>query len=472
MKKTLRIFAIIFASVLAVLICACTAEPTVEPPTEPKTAAEFTDRIDRAMDALDSYRYDVHVEVAFTVDGVDTLLITDAVGIMDGMSGDDPYSYSSNKGSLKSGGITLHDISGSVRTYYGGRLFIHSTVSGKDTQKLYSSISFEDYDAYQEENGFNIRSKVMKNFTDGKLTHREDGTWECVYSGYVGSLQTILEDVCNATEDDVGRELSGIELTIVTDEGFRIKSMDFKLTSDTENSSGSKDVVNVRYDYVDHNCAERITDHIKAEEYTEIEDVRVLNQIRDLVDERRKEESGSVYVKMEQTFNLNGDSDKDEQVYELKYGLKDGTYAYIINMAASGSTATVEYYNGKQTSKALGQEQSVDMTDLQAKRAVAEFISGSVDYSSECVSSVEFADGVYTVKCDNAMDSDMVQSIAVGFGGNLKSAVQGLKLTVKDGKLMSVESEITVNVNVTDGGKTYSCAVTVKTETVFDYKAS
>jgi hypothetical protein len=292
-----------------------------------------------------------------------------------------------------------------------------------------------------------------------------------VYSGYVGSLQTILEDVCNATEDDVGRELSGIELTIVTDEGFRIKSMDFKLTSDTENSSGSKDVVNVRYDYVDHNCAERITDHIKAEEYTEIEDVRVLNQIRDLVDERRKEESGSVYVKMEQTFNLNGDSDKDEQVYELKYGLKDGTYAYIINMAASGSTATVEYYNGKQTSKALGQEQSVDMTDLQAKRAVAEFISGSVDYSSECVSSVEFADGVYTVKCDNAMDSDMVQSIAVGLGGNLKSAVQGLKLTVKDGKLMSVESEITVNVNVTDGGKTYSCAVTVKTETVFDYKA-
>ena len=154
MKKTLRIFAIIFASVLAVLICACTAEPTVEPPTEPKTAAEFTDRIDRAMDALDSYRYDVHVEVAFTVDGVDTLLITDAVGIMDGMSGDDPYSYSSNKGSLKSGGITLHDISGSVHTYYGGRLFIHSTVSGKDTQKLYSSISFEDYDAYQNDVSF------------------------------------------------------------------------------------------------------------------------------------------------------------------------------------------------------------------------------------------------------------------------------------------------------------------------------
>ena len=142
MKKFLKLFLIPLSLVLfAGMLIACTPQNNEE--KEPETAIELWDRIDKKMEALESYEMSSNIQMTFYVLGK-KVTGTIVGGVIESNKDNNYYYYTDSGTTLSCPQLNLFQKENTIESYQNGTLFI-STVNDSVNQQLYQDITIDEY---------------------------------------------------------------------------------------------------------------------------------------------------------------------------------------------------------------------------------------------------------------------------------------------------------------------------------------
>ncbi len=453
MKKILIVFlAICLASTL---FASCNKK------FEPKTAGELWDKINETMDSLDSYETDTTGKMELQMDTADssgkvkTVKISMDIStknIVSGQNGDDYYEYSVSDSTMKTTrnngywDTTIVEKEKSIEAFHNGKMFLSTETSSGRKRKLYSSLTKEDYIAYQESRDADFADMDFNDCTNASFAQNEDGTWALSYSGYTKKTVNKMTEAFGMDQSGMDLKIEDMEISVLADGEFRVTEMKIKFIFDEDNETIKDPSLEMTAKYASFNAATPITDTLNPADYTEIPDCRLLSEFEDMIEalEEKKEGSFTLYIHQVMNGSVLGMGQTYKETDTVSYGEKNGSYFYDITATTGGENVEVSYANGKQTVRVSGAEQTVDQTEDEAKAYINGLLNNA-KYSANAVGSLtEKSEGVYEIQCDNP-DKSAYSSIFSSLGISHVKYEQTITITVKDGNIKKIESHMLAN---------------------------
>ena len=416
------------------------AETTGKPTEEEKinSAADLMGKIDAKMESLKSYQSDLTVEIKTKIQGMNCEATM--TGLMIEL---EDYYYEMMEGTtvIKMGSLLGTDITMKTKeleAFYNGRMFVWKEQDDV-TQKVYSSLTAAEYKEYSEkqEDDLDIDYNECVN---SNFEQNEDKSWTLTYSGY--TKKVINKMVKAFGEDLFEEEIVDMEITIHANEDFTAKDIEIKMIfEDTATSSW----FTMFMQYSKYDEATAITDTLNLAEYQEIADCRLLKEFEDMFEDLEDAENVSFTLNLEQ--KMTAEYLNFEQIYNetdnVTYGKKEGKYFYNATASYDDGEMKIVYENGNQTVTVDGEPFTVPQTEQEAKEFVGGLINAA-QYESIRVSHIEkIGDGVYAItygKPDDALYGELFESLNIHSLDIVPSHT--IVITVQDGKLVKVESEL------------------------------
>lgn len=417
--------------------------------SQPKTAKELWDKIDRSMNFLKSYELDGTGHLSFNMMGAKFELNLTAKEICFAEYENDFYDYSFSDStitiSMPSWGElqteTMKETS--IEAFHNGKMFI-SKESSERTQKLYSSLTKEEYIAYSENKSSSTDDVNFNDCVNASFSRNDDGTWNLSYSGYTKKTMDQIVGSLEMDNDMLDLNILDMEVTILADQQYRVKEMNIKFIFDEKNGEISAPSFELNSKYSNYNKATPITDTLNPEDYTEIEDCRLIFDLEDMIEDIENKKDGSFVLELEQTLSI--PSLNQTQIYTetdtVSYGEHNGQYFYDIQINSNDeyNGMKVSYANGIQTVDFSGKKESVSQSADEAKALITELIN-TAGYSASYVSNIKnLGGGVYEIQCDQP-DASIYESIFIEYAGELTSIQQTLRITVKNGSIVKIEND-------------------------------
>lgn len=469
----------IFVIFLAICLCLTvftSCQPVKEPDFEPQNAKALWDKMNETMDSLNSYESTGTGKISFNIANVKFSMEMEMKLIVAGLKEGDYYYYSfSEMTADQTDGAVLGSASTeimnekSIEAFHDGKMFI-STVSKERTQKVYSSLTKEEYIAYRESQEAKNGDIDYNDCTTASFTHNEDGTWTLQYSGYTKKTVDKMLGTFGMMEMDFDFDVEDLEFFILADEEFRVKEMNVKFIFDERSMESSAPFFEIKTQYANFNAATPITDTLNPADYTEIPDCRLLTELEDMIEALEDSKNGSFTLDMAQTLTV--PSLEQRQVYKetdtVTYGEQNGSYFYDIKAVSGSDTFEISYANGKQTIRISGQEQTVSQTKADAKAYINGLIN-TAKYSSDYVSRItKKAEGVYEIQCDRP-DTTNYEAIFEAYSGDLLEISQTITVTVKDGKIEKIENYTFAKGTASTGYQRISMEIEVISTNIFNH---
>lgn len=405
---------------------------------EPRSAKELYDRIDKEMDALESYRTDMSMSMTFFVSGNEVK--GEATSYTVENSSDGSYYFCQEATTnVTCEALSLNESVTNFEAYYDGNYFISSGSGYKTTQKLYSPMTAKEAKEYRFESDSDL-DEFMEDCTTKTFSKREDGTWELNYSGYTKvAIEKIGEEMGLDDGTFPSADVMDMNVTVVADANYRVAQIKiefvFKESSNVPSFSCTAD-------YSQYNEAVAELDYLNVKKYTKVDDIRVLRDIEDMLDERSESESGEFtldiqqFVKDRNGKHLSSYTEKDD----VSFGEGADGYFYDIVLDVNRDRYNVSYKNGTQTVTGYG-SQDKRQSEQEARDFIESLINAS-GYSSGIVTGMEFkGDGVYELICGNA-EEDTYRSYYQQNGGKMTSVEQIMTVTIKDGQIVSILNSV------------------------------
>lgn len=443
MKK--RIFYLLACLLLViVMMISCGGNEPKE--SAPESAQELYQKIDEQMDALTSYRTDMNMKMTFYINGVEVKGEGSGYSIEDLKHEGEYYFYTESTTKVSAGALSMNQTQTNVEAYCKGNYFISNEQDGT-SQKLYSAMSAEDAKAYRLESEMNTLD-LIEDCTTKEFSQKEDGTWELICSGYTkAAIEKISEDM-GLDNSTLSVEVMDIKLTLVADTDYRAKQIKIDFAFE---ETKHMPVVSVTADYSQYN--EAITKSIDTEGYTKVDDIRILDKIEDLLEERYESESCRFELSLKQL--IRSADGKQLSVYtednDILVGEGDEGYFYDIDAFINKQSYDISYKNGKQTVKAGSQSQDNSQTEEEA-RAWIESLMNTSKYAPNIVTNIEDkGDGVYKLTCDNLGRAEY-EAVFTGNGGKMSSVGQTISVTIKDGAIVAILSTVTAKGTIASYG--------------------
>ena len=190
----------------------------------------------------------------------------------------------------------------------------------------------------------------------------------------------------------------------------------------------------------------------------EIEDIRLLETISAAIAERQNVSAGRFDLSIHSSHAYMGQTVPSQEMNKVTYGWKENGYFYQIENSIDGKNTFLLYENKEQTVTKGEQSYKEPMTDEEAKAFVDSLID-TARYDPLSISSVEkLEEGVYLLITDTPNLSDYSIETVENIVAN-----QQIKVTLQDGKLMKIESALTIT------GVNNNESVKVTTEAVVDF---
>ncbi len=202
----------------------------------------------------------------------------------------------------------------------------------------------------------------------------------------------------------------------------------------------------------------KITDTLKAEDYEEVDDIRLVSELADLLTDVEEKESGK--FKLDATAAYRGNTSSEYNT--VSYGTKDGKFYYDIVSVSPTARMTIKYKDGKQTVTMVGGgTNTTTQSEDVAKNAVKSFFN-QIKYDPQVVTDVELLDdGSYVLTCDD-LNPDSYDYLLSGTGHNCASANQKITVKVEDGKLQEFTCVIKAVTERTNYEMVYTVKLTVE----------
>lgn len=451
MKK--RILCLFVCLLLAVLVTvSCNNEPKV---SDPESAQELYDRIDEQMSALTSYRVDMDMKMTFFISGIEVVGEGTGYTIEDLNLEGDYYFYTETTTTVTAESLSMNQTQKNMEAYYRGNYFISNEKDGT-SQKLYSAMSAEQAKEFHLESELDTLD-LIKDCTTKEFSKNEDGTWELSCSGYTKAAIDKISEEMGLDGNTLSVEVMDMKMVMLADASYRAKQIKIDFVFE---ETKQMPTVSITADYSQYNEAISTTNSLNTEDYTQVDDIRVLDDIEDLLEELGESESVKFTLDLKQL--VRASDGKQLSVYteenKISCGEGDAGYFYDIDAYINKTQYDISYQNGKQTVKSGSQSQENAQSEQEAREWILSLINAA-NYAPEIVTNVEDkGDGVYKLTCGN-LDTSEYENFFAGSGGKLSTVNQTITVTIKDGRIVSILSSVLAKGTITSYG-TVSLTVT------------
>lgn len=430
----------------------------------PKTADALMDKIDKKMDSLKSYQADLTANLSTTISGFQCKADFTGTTISIHGASNKFYYYDMMEGTTEIKDGEKNEVMESVKSkdieaFHEGNMFVFHE-QGDQKQALYSSLTKDEYVAYQEkkENSLDIDYEACVN---SAFVRNEDKTWTMTYSGYTKKVIDMVVEYFGG-EEIFEEEVEDMEITIQANADYTVKSMELKMIFDSESAASE---FRMKMEYSKYETAMPIIDTLDISQYQEISDCRLLYDFEKMLEDLEGQENGSFVLDITQTLSTSSPSYKQTTTERdtVTYGKKDGKYFYEVKALSNDTKYDITYENGKQTIKVSGQTQTVDQTEKEAKTFIGGLIN-TANYESIRVSDIQkLDDGTYRIRCEKPNDA-LYRPVFSSLSAAVLNVSQTIDITVQDGKITKVESTLSARSSYTMNYGTVSFKLTTVCE--------
>lgn len=433
MQKNIRlIFALLFSVWMIFCLSACRVDS--EPAYEPESAMALWEKVDQTMNTLESMELTTTTKVVFFNGGYPFELNGTAYVLS---TQETHYTESTNI--LSCVDLNVEQTTKAVEAYYDGKVYI-SNSNQTYLQKLCSEMTHEEYDQIQ---GSALTDEIeLTDCTKAEFSKGDGETWILNFSGYTKkTIDKVLETI-NLTDNVLGAPIADMEVRLTANRDFYVERMEILFLFSAEEGE-SVPQFTVTAEYGAYNSAVFDPVKLKADEYTAVADVRLMETVAAAIKARQEAIFGKFTLDIETTYELSGITQVAKENDVVSYGRKNGAYSYLINAQMDDQSLLIQYQSGQQTVTTGDQTHTVAQTDAEART----FISGLIDsarFNKNAVTDIQETDkGIYVISCGQ-LDLQEYTDALTGNNIQLSSANQQITVTFQEDKLMKIESSITL----------------------------
>lgn len=434
-KKIRMLTTLLLCCAMVFSITACAQEDPVPPNTAPQLPGympedplELWARFNETMDALSSIEMTINTQKVYYSDGHQYRQHTESYVL----STHDAH-YTESESSLSCQSLNLDQTINMVEAFYDGKMY-RAVSDGTHDQKFYSEMSHEDYDGLQT--GGLTAELALVDCTTAAFSKTADNGWQLDFSGYTKKTIDQAMENLGLTESAMGSPVTDMQVSVTANEDFYVTKME--ISFDFAGAGESAPVFTVSTQYNAWNTAVFDATKLNAEEYTQVEDVYLLDAIAAAIQDRQNAFLGQFTLETKTVEQFQNQTRTSEEKGVMIYGLQNNAYCYFFTANTEGKSFIVRYQNGEQTVISNGQSYTADKTEAEAKA----YINGLIDsahYKPLAITSIEKrSDGSYLLISEHPEVSDYVQGIETTF------ARQEIIVTFADGKLTQIESRLEI----------------------------
>lgn len=442
-KLIIRILvAAILLTALAIPMTSCSQTKKLLRMDEPERAEYFYRATDSKMTYAQSGSFDQTMTMQANMSGVSYKQTTEATVTF--IAEQDDFIYlEQSKTTVDAGGqgTIIYSDSG----YIDGMMFSYNR-EGKDEAKLKSAITPEEYNQFlAKQNEDQPQIQVGKGYSETMTcVQNEDGTWTATYEGFTEEgmkpFLYMLKGVDYMVTAD--HSIADARLTLNADADLYPTSMKIEFVFE-KNASSSAPLPVVTMENVYHGWNNTVlSEPYDLSKFTEIDDLRVVEDFSQSLFERSTAPSGSFTVKVVTKANGGGYSDTTTDKQKVTFS-SDGGYRFTYEYEEEGYEYKLSYTDGDLYVKVYDEggkkvhSESSDMTEAEAKATVSQLMD------PEQVSDVDIVDvetldaekGIYRFTLGdafkNAYDEDYEMS-----GLDMTHFMGYFDATIVDGVLM------------------------------------
>ena len=453
MQKNIRLtFALLFSVWMIFCLSAC--RPDSEPAYEPESALALWEKVDQTMNTLESMELSTTTKVVFYNGGYRFELN----GTANVLSTKDAH-YTESTNVVSCAELSMEQTTRTVEAYYDGKVYI-ANINDTYTQKLCSEMTHEEYDQIQ---GGELTDEIeLTDCTNAEFSRGEGETWNLTFSGYTKmTIDKVLETLM-LTDDMLGAPIGDMEVRLIANSDFYVQKMEIVFTFTTEEGQRVPEFM-VTAEYSGYHTAVFDAGKLKTEEYTIVEDVRLMETIAAALKARQEALVGKFTLDIATTYEYAGTTQISAETDAVTYGRKNGAYTYLITAVMDGQNYVIQYQSGQQSVTAGDQTHTAAQTDAEARSFISSLID-SARFNVKAVTDIQkVEDGQYTLTCAQLDLLEYTEALA-GNNVQLTSGTQQITVTFHGDKLMKIESSITLI--GTNAGQNMS--IVIVSEVTFD----
>lgn len=388
MKKTALFLTLVL--ILSTLLSSCAS-----------TVSSFDDldklwkKVDKAMNSLKSYEMDIELEMKLGED----------------------YGNVDSKGTNHT---VVYQKRGKITYFYE---FTRTEVTAGDNDAVMEQLIAFDGEKLYESNVYDDRAaKFSSDITSAAFTEHFEGETDWNFSpddAYEKSLEksdgsyiiklsefkiSVVNDFAENTGFDAlafGLRISDMSVEILVDKKHRVKEMDISIYAERK----TEPVMTIKVAYSNYNDADK--EEIDKNEYTEVDDVRILDWLSKSLSDKTDEKDGAFTIEQREQNVYAADrahyNDGDKSYYDVKFNNGD-RYTFDISYDVNGKSSTLQYNEGvmylnSDPTSPNSKPEVEKATDKDAKDTVKAFLD-MFDIKTYNVKSIQKeSDGVYRIDC-------------------------------------------------------------------------
>ena len=445
MKYITRSFIVVLILSLILVLPAC--QQSEREKYVPESALALWEKVDETMNTMHSMEMRSTVNAVFYNGGYEFNLGGNAY-----IFASKETHYTANETTLSCEEISMEQTTSMVEAYYDGKMY-HAVKDGAYDQKLCSVMTHEEYDHIQS--GALTDDLDLADCTNAQFSQNEDGSWSLEFSGYTKKTIDKMVESFSMTQDMLGVPIADVKVSLSANADFLVQKMEFSFDFTVEDE-GMTPTFLVTAEYSGYNTAVFDETKLRAEEFNEVDDVRILEALQSALRERQNAASGKFTMELKSTIQNQNQTSTSQEMAVVTYGRKNGAYYYEGSAEIDGKSFDVRYQNGEQTVVTDGQTSTAFQSEEEAK----EYINGLINmanYTGAAITDIQKLDeGIYLLL---GQPRNLEQTIGIT-GIDEISANQECKVTFESNKLMKIENKLVVT------GKYTGEAITLTVESL------
>lgn len=448
MKNLSRSFIVILVLSLILGMTAC--QQPVEEKYVPESAVALWNKIDETMNTAQSMEMRTSVVAVFYNSGYEFKMVGDA------------YIFASKETHFTDSSMTIscdetsyEQTAKLMEAYYEGKMY-HAGSDGTYEQKLCSTMTHDEYD--QVQSGTLTEDVDLADCTSAQYTQNEDGTWILEFTGYTKKAIDNMVDSFSLTQDMLGVSIADVKVTLRANAEFLVDKMEFSFVFAADDE-GLTPTFAIVAEYSGYNSAVFDATKLNTEEFTEVDDLRILESMQSALAERQNAASGKFTLDLKATYQMQHQTTTSQEIDVVTYGRKNGAYYYMITAEMGNQTFEVRYQNGEQNVTTDGQTTTASQSEAEAKYFVDNLIN-TARYTSGAITDIQkLEEGVYLLI---GGPKNLEQTMGLT-GIEVSSAIQECKVTFESNKLMKIENKLVIE------GKYSADTITITIESLVEF---
>ena len=378
---------------------------------QPKRVETLMMRSNKVIEKANSYTLDLEMEFSGFVSGVGTTATATGrlqyAGLLKGEYG----FWSDMETTVSVEGIAQKQVLKQSEGFVNGKS-IQYYKSEEILQRLWSEMSKEEYLASRQDEQNDLMPDLEKlegSEAETSCTYEKGEGWTIQFKNFDETAVEELMKLFGGKESLIGaEEIDSLSFCFRIGEDLAPLSFSVELVGEKPEFEDPA-TITISATYRDINETE--IEEIDLSEYTEVDDIRVLDSFSKALEDAGNREEGHFRLSIHQDYKLEfADTEMSEEDF-VNFYQKDGKYSYEIKAKLASGNVFIYYEDGKKQALSSGKANTTESDDETEKAFIEGLIDqGGFDLNRNRVSDITVKnaeDGVYELVVENPYFSGM-----------------------------------------------------------------